>query len=302
MTETATWNNSSRPRPDGPGLIDTHCHLWDLGLAKQGGLTAEFGPIFRSFSPTDLSLVASPCRVNACVVIESGKTNDENLLLEQTAGSSSLIAAFLPYVDLANPNVERQLDAWRSNPKFRGVRARFEGHPDPEVLTRSEVLDGIARVAERGLILEFLVRAAHLEHIVKVYQQFPRLKAIIEHMAKPDVVDASDRNQWRSMMKRLASETSFTCKLSLSPRLEQISQLLRAPTKGWPVELIRPFVASLLEWFGSTRLMWGSDWPVALLMASYEDTLKAMRAAIGSIPPDEEVRLFGATAMEFYQL
>jgi L-fuconolactonase len=103
-------------------------------------------------------------------------------------------------------------------------------------------------------------------------------------------------------MKALATNTSVACKLSLSPRLEDLEPLLKATGRGWPVELIRPFVVALLEWFGPRRLMWGSDWPVALLIASYGDTLQTMRAAIGKIERREEEKLFRTTAMEFYGL
>lgn len=283
-------------------IVDAHCHLWELELAKRGGLTQEFGSIFRTFSPLDLSLVMSQSGVSACVLIESGRTDEENKTMEEMAGTSSLIGAFTPYVDLASPTLETKLDRWRRNPKFRGVRARFEGHPDPDILTQPKILDGIARLVERELILELLVQPLHLKDILRIYEQVPQLKAAIEHMAKPDIESGSDRSEWKSCMKALASHTSAVCKLSLSPRIEQIGELLRAPRTGWPIESIKPFVGSLLQWFGSNRLMWGSDWPVALLVASYKETLEAMRAAAGILQPSDEANLFGATAMSFYGL
>jgi L-fuconolactonase len=194
------------------------------------------------------------------------------------------------------------LDGWQRNPKFRGVRARFEGHPDPDILAQPEVINGIARLAERGLILEFLVRAAHLKHILALYERIPRLKAIIEHMAKPDFVGGTDRAEWRSLMQALALNTPVACKLSLSPRVEELGDLLKEPRCGWPVEMIKPFVSSLVEWFGTSRLMWGSDWPVALLVANYQDTLHAMRTALGKLEPQEEEKLFRSSGMNFYQL
>jgi len=294
--------DSDELTPDLDQGIDTHCHLWELGLAKQGGLTPAFGPIFRTFSPWDLSLVAAPCGIRACILIESGKTIEESTAMESMAASSDLIAAFAPYVDLASPSLAKELDAWSTNPKLRAVRARFEGHPDPDILARPETLRGIAKIAERGIILEFLVRSAHLKYILKIYEQIQHLKSVIEHMAKPDVEDKSDRSEWESGMKALATHTTVACKLSFSPRLEQFAGLLSAPGKGWPVEAIKPFVRSLLEWFGPARLMWGSDWPVTLLVASYRDTLRGMKAALGALEPCQETMLFRSTAAEFYRL
>ncbi|MGA8216859.1 MAG: amidohydrolase family protein [Candidatus Sulfotelmatobacter sp.] len=286
----------------GLAIIDTHCHLWELELAKRGGLTPAFGPLFRTFSPVDLSHVALPCGISACILIESGKTRDESEAMEKIAASSDLIACFAPYVDLVSPTLEQELDVWISNPKFRAVRARFEGHPDPDILARTEVLRGIAKIAERGLILELLVRAIHLKYVLKIYEQIDHLKAVIEHMAKPDIEGGIDRREWESYMRALAANTSVRCKLSFSPRVERIGELLKEPGKVWPIELMKPFVGSLLEWFGPTRLMWGSDWPVTLLVASYEETLRGMRTALGGLEPSEEACVFRTTAVEFYKL
>jgi predicted TIM-barrel fold metal-dependent hydrolase len=151
-------------------------------------------------------------------LIESGKTREESTAMENMAASSNLIAGFAPYVDLASPSLEEELDSWSTNPKFRAVRARFEGNPDPDILAREEILQGIAKIAERGIILELLVRAAHLKYILKIYERFQHLKSVIEHMAKPDLQGQSDRGEWESGMKALATDTSVACKLSFSPR------------------------------------------------------------------------------------
>jgi L-fuconolactonase len=284
------------------GIVDTHCHLWHLELARQTGLTPDFGPIFHTFSPADLSAVTFPAGVSACVLVESGTTNKENEAMEKMAASSDLIAAFTPYVDLTSPALENELDGWQRNPKFRGVRARFEGHSDPDVLARPEVVDGITKLAERGLVVELLVRAAQLKQVLKIYDKVPRLRAIIEHMAKPDFKAGSDRTEWNEYMKALATDTSAVCKLSLSPRVEELGEVLKAAGQGWPVDLIRPYVQSLLEWFGPRRLMWGSDWPIALLFASYQYTLNAMQAAVGNLAGQDEERIFRTSAIEFYHL
>jgi len=284
------------------GIVDTHCHLWHLDVARQTGLTPEFGPIFRSFSPADFCAAASPVGVSACVLVESGKTCEENKAMEMMAAGTNLIAAFTPYVDLANPALENELDGWNANPKFRGVRARFENHSDSDILTRPQVINGITKLAERGIIVELLVRTAHLKQVLKIYHKIPQLKVIIEHMAKPDFKAGSDRIEWNEYMEALASDTSAVCKLSLSPRVEQLGEVLKAPGQGWPVDLIRPYVQALLEWFGPRRLMWGSDWPIALLFASYQDTLNAMQTAIGNLARQDEERIFRTSAMEFYRL
>jgi L-fuconolactonase len=282
------------------GIIDTHCHLWKIELAQATGLTPDFGPIFRTFDPTDLSREALPCRVEQCVLIEAGKTDEENRVMAEMVASSSLIGAFAPHIEIESPTLAAQLDGWCANPKFRGVRTRFEGHPDPNILKRVEITQGLREVAARGLRFEFLVRAEHLRDILPIYEAVPNLKAVIEHMAKPDVAAGTDRDEWQTQMKALARDTSVVCKVSLSPRVEQMGDLLRNLGQGWPVERIKPYVQFLLEHFGPKRLMWGSDWPIAMLVSGYGGTLDAMRAALGPLPAADEAQIFRHTAMEFY--
>jgi L-fuconolactonase len=178
----------------------------------------------------------------------------------------------------------------------------FEGHADPDILARPSILSGLEALARRGLIFEFLVRAHHLKDILRVYERMPDLKAVIEHMAKPDVIEGSDSVEWRQQMQALAGNTKVVCKLSLSPRIEQLSQLLANPQQGWPIEQIKPYVEFLMGCFGSDRLMWGSDWPVALLVSDYAGTYRAMRQALGRLTPAVELRLFRQNALQFYGL
>jgi L-fuconolactonase len=222
--------------------------------------------------------------------------------MEQMAASSDLIGAIVPYVDLENPALEQELDHWQRNPKFRGVRSRFEGHPDLDVLSRSSTRNGLRIIAHRGLVFEFLVRSCHLTGILQIYEHIPELKGVIEHMAKPDMTAGTDRKAWRVYMKALAENTGVTCKLSLSPRVEEIGKLLSSLEQGWPVESIKPYAQFLIEYFGPHRLMWGSDWPVALLVSDYRRTYQAMREAIGTVNPNDELSLFRTTAMRFYGL
>ena len=282
------------------GIVDTHCHMWQLELARHTWLTPEFKHLFRTFEPEDLADASDQVGISMCVLIEAGKTADENRAMERMAASSELIGAIVPFVNLERPDLEEGLDYWQQNPRFRGVRMGFEGNPDPDVLARPAVVEGLRTLARRGLVFEFLVRAHHLKHIRDIYEHIPELKGVIEHMAKPDVAAGSDGAEWYLQMKALARDTNVTCKLSLSPRVEQIDELLANPGEGWPVECIKPYVHFLLEHYGSGRLMWGSDWPVALLMSDYEGTYQAMREAIGPLDSDDEVRLFRTTAMQFY--
>ena len=75
-----------------------------------------------------------------------------------------------------------------------------------------------------------------------------------------------------------------------------------ADPETWRPSDLAPYVESTLEAFGVERLMFGSDWPVCTLAASYEQVVGALRDVLGSIDPATESRLFGGTAAESYRL
>ena len=158
---------------------------------------------------------------------------------------------------------------------------RFEGDPDDDVLAKPSIVDGLRKVAGKGIIFEFLVRTQHLAHVLEACASIPELKGVIEHLAKPDMVEGTERAEWEKQMRALANNTSLHAKLSLSPRAERMDDLLANPNQGWPVEAIRPYLHLLLDEFGTSRLMWGSDWPIALVTTDYAGIYRAMREAIG---------------------
>ena len=283
-------------------IVDTHCHLWQHKLASQTWLTPKFKHLCRTFDPSDLAEACQPVGTEAVVLIESGKTRGENEAFQEMAASSSLIAAMVPYVDLNSPDLAKDLDQWQQDPKFKGVRMGFEAHADPAILQRPAIVDGIRQIAQRGLIFEFLVQSPQLGDVLDICQSIPQLKAIVEHLAKPEFENPTDISNWQRQMKALAGDTHVHCKLSLSPRQQQFDGLLKNPGKGWAVDAIRPCVEFMLEQFGCERLVWGSDWPICLLVCDYRGAWHTMKQMLSDLSEDNQARIFGENARQFYDL
>ena len=288
--------------PVGTTIVDAHCHLWRRELSEKTWLTPDLKLLFRTFDPDDLSRASGKVDVSGCVLIEAGKTPEENRRMQQMAASSPLIAAFLAYVDLENPKLAEELDDWQQDAKFRGVRMGFEGHPDPDVLKHPGVIAGLREIARRGLVFEFLVRTVHLEDVLAVCRAIPELSGVIEHLAKPDTENRSDFRQWQRQMQALAEDTNVGCKLSLSPRVEQLGDLLEHPGSGWPVRRIKPCVEFIIEHFGYDRLMWGSDWPICLLVDDYRGTWQVLDRLLAGAGDENRDKVFGQNAIRFYRL
>ncbi len=282
------------------GIVDTHVHFWQFELLRR--VWQPPPAILRTFAPEDLIDDAAAVGVNRCVLVEAGTTDEDNHALADFSASSEFVGAMIAYADLESPTLEQELADFAKIPKFRGVRMRFEGHPDPDILSRQSVIDGIRKVADQGLILEFLVDSSHLQDILRAYDQVPELKGMIEHMGKPDLRRGADRPQWRQHMRALAQETNAFCKLSIGPRVVDLEEIYAHQGQGWELEWIQPPIQYLVEQFGPDRLVWGSDWPLVLLESDYAGGLEAMRDALGPLDADDEMRLYRTTAVKFYSL
>lgn len=283
-------------------IVDTHHHLWDRKYAEMSWLNSDYGLLYDSFNASDYSDVATPVGVIRSVVVEAGNTEYDNQYLEKMADSSDVIGAFIANVELTSSTIDEDLDELQRNVKFRGVRMNMEGNPDRSILSNQAILNGLSTLSSKGLIYEFLVRTYHLSDLLKVYEKTPDLKGVINHMAKPDMANGSDQIEWQSKMKDLADNTDIYCKISLSPRQERIFELASESGASWQLESIRPYVQWLLECFGPGRLMWGSDWPIALITSGYEGIYDLMRQALGTVEKSVEDQLFKSNAFDFYRL
>jgi len=282
------------------GIIDTHCHLWRLELLRRSWTPAS--TIFRTFEAKDLAKDCNPIGVYQCVIVEAGTTAEDNQALEEVAASSELVSGIVPFIDLASSNLDEQLDYWVGQPKFRGIRMRFEDHPDPEIMTRARILEGFESVSKRRIPFDFLVTTRNLKDILTIYEHVPELKGVIEHMGKPDLRRGDDREEWSRMITVVAKHTGAFCKLSIGPRAADLEEIYASQGQGWPIRVIQPYVQLLLDQFGSERLMWGSDWPLVLLESDYRGAYQTMRSAMGQLDPVGEMQIFHDTAAQFYGL
>src|SRR5206468_11535463 len=128
---------------------------------------------------------------------------------------------------------------------FSGVRMRFEGKSDPDVVTRPHMMEGFEMLARREIPFEFLVTTKHLKDILKVYEHVPELHGVIEHMGKPDLRRGTDWNEWSQLMKALAKNSNVSCKLSIGPRAEDLAEIEANQGQGWPIDRIRPYIGLL---------------------------------------------------------
>lgn len=281
----------------GTGIIDAHHHVWDLSVRDQDWITGpELAPLRRDFSLADLEPEARAAGVTSTVLVQTVTLAEETPEFLALAEASDLVAGVVGWTDLTAPRVADALAAMRELPGGRhlvGIRHQVQGEPDPRWLVRPEVLRGLAAVAEAGLVYDLLVLPHQLQAACEAAELLPDLVLVLDHLGKPPVASGTP-GPWADALRRLGSLPNSVCKLS--------GMVTEADWDSWSVEHLRPYADTVLDAFGPDRLMFGSDWPVCRLAASYAEVVDAARALTAGLTPAERRSVFSGTAVRTYGL
>jgi L-fuconolactonase len=272
--------------------IDAHQHFWRYDPAQYPWMQ-ESWPIRRDYLPEDLTPLLSAAGLDASIAVQARQTFEESKWLLALADAAPHIAGVVGWVDLRSPQVEKQLAELDAHPKFVGVRHVVQDEPDDRFLLRADFQAGLARVYERGLVYDLLVFPRQLRAAIGLAGKFPHQKFVLDHIAKPPIRDGKI-SPWREDIRELAKWPNVWCKVS--------GMITEASWQGWKASDLRPYLDVVVEAFGPTRLMFGSDWPVCLLAGSYAQVHEIVADYSRQFTPAEQESIFGGAARAFYGL
>jgi len=275
--------------------VDAHHHLWRLGGKLDYGWLDAPGleSIRRDFGPEDLLPRLQSEGIDRSICVQTlADLEETRWALEQTK-LHPFIAGVVGWVNLRGEDCERQLEEFRGHPRFVGVRHVVHDEPDVDFIVRPKTLRGLRVLQAHSVPYDLLLRVEHLHHVPTLAQALPALRMVIDHLAKPHI--RSGRLEgWADLIRRAASFPNVFCKLS--------GMVTEADHRSWNVEQLRPYVQTVLDLFGPDRLMFGSDWPVCELAASYGRVHRSARELLGALSESENAAIFGGTATRFYNL
>lgn len=277
--------------------VDAHHHLWDLGRREQAWLDApQLEPIRRSFALADFAAASAARGVDRSILVQVLADARETFEFLALAAGSPLVAGVVGWVDLTAPDVARELARLRGGPggdRLVGIRHLVQGEADPRWLCRAEVRRGLAAVAEAGLCYDLLTLPHQLPAAIETVRALPRLTFVLDHLSKPPIASGAVE-PWAASLRELAAEPNVFCKLS--------GMVTEADQDSWTVADLRPYAETALEAFGPSRLMFGSDWPVCLVAASYDRVFDAARELTAGLSDTERDEVFGGAAARAYRL
>jgi L-fuconolactonase len=278
-------------------MVDAHHHLWDPATRDYPWMTGDHAPLRRPFTSDDLATEAGPLGVTATVAVQAATAEDETVeLLALADDPRTMVAGVVGWVDLCAPAVAERIAALRERPggeRLVGVRHPVHDEPDVEWLLRPQVLAGLRAVGAAGLSYDLLLRPAHLAVATELARQIPELRLVLDHGAKPEIA-AGGWEPWSSGLAALAAHEQVHCKLS--------GLVTEADWQSWRTQDVRRYADRLLDLFGAGRLMFGSDWPMCLLAASYREVLELALETAALLSETERAAFMGGTAVDVYGL
>jgi len=277
-------------------VVDAHQHFWDPSTAEYPWMTDELAVIRRPFTPDDLRPLLAKTGVDFTILVQTRSSLEETREFLALAAQTDFIAGVVGWVDLTDPamgSALNSLKAGRGGGSLVGIRHQVHDEDDPRWLLREDVQRGIRAVAEADLTYDLLVRTRELEAALEVARRIPEARFVIDHIAKPPIKTGA-LTEWEEAMAPFGDLANVSCKLS--------GMVTEADWANWKPDDLVPYVQRVLGWFGPDRLLFGSDWPVCLVAASYETVVDASRHALGDLPTVAGAKIFGENAIRTYQL
>ena len=274
-------------------VVDSHHHFWDVGKLDYPWMPPGENVLRRNYLPQDLAPLLERNEVSRTVVVQASHSLEEANFLLDLAEANDLVAGVVAWVDLRSPNVGSVLDELGRRPKLVGIRHQVHDEADESWLTGAEVIRGLKELEQRELTYDLLLRPPHLKYVPRLVEEVPALRMVVDHIAKP-LIAQGVMEPWASDIAAVAAIPGIYCKVS--------GMVTEADHARWSADELRPYVSHVIERFGFDRLMWGSDWPVCLLAATYDQVLRVALDAVGPVSDEERAKLMGRNAIDFYRL
>jgi L-fuconolactonase len=279
-------------------IVDSHQHFWDLDEVAYPWLVPDYGPIYRTFTPAELEPQLRAAGVERTVLVQAANSFEDTDSMLRHAARHEWIGAVVGWVPLEDHRAAAQAldERYLADPKFKGIRHLNHEEADPDWLVRPAVIDGLRVLEERGLVYEVVsVHPLHLGHVPTLAQACPGLAIVIDHLAKPPIV-RRDYAAWKADLRAAAALPNVHAKIS--------GLNTAADWQSWTAADLEEPVGFALEVFGPKRLLFGSDWPVAILAGDYARVWRETNAVLdrlGVSGPDRDA-ILGDNAASLYSI
>ncbi|WP_439581507.1 amidohydrolase family protein [Dyadobacter bucti] len=273
--------------------IDSHLHFWHYDPVKDAWITDDMAVIKNDFMPGDLLKLLEAEGITGGIAVQADQSEQETHFLLDLAAEYDFIKGVVGWVDFRAKNIEERLEYFSQFSMLKGFRHIVQAEPEDDFLLRPDFRKGIAALSSYDFTYDVLIHPRHIPYAVDFVKLFPDQKFVVDHLAKPFIKDQLF-DDWAEQMQAFAPMENVSCKLA--------GLVTEADWKNWKYGDFQKYVDKMLEIFGPDRLMFGSDWPVCLVGASYGEVCEIVRRNTASLSETERDKLWGGSCARIYNI
>ncbi|CAD5123115.1 DgyrCDS11489 [Dimorphilus gyrociliatus] len=277
--------------------VDSHFHVWSVSEFEYDFLKVEECKIlYRNISVEEYDDNRRKTPIKYSIFVQClNKCIAETEIIIKEAERHTFIKGVVAGLDITNGNLRQEIERLRSQSKLLvGIRHILDDEEE-SWLTREDVHCGLKILEEENLTFDLLLRPNLIKYAQELPKKFPKLKMVVDHMAKPNIKD-KEIEEWKSDIEKIGKYSNVYCKIS--------GLVTEADWDNWKESDFEPYIKHILDTFGLERCMFGSDWPVCrLAKADYKDVYNLYKNILRKYLNDSEVTLImGRNAIQFYGL
>ncbi len=277
--------------------IDSHHHVWDLSVRPQDWMVGEgLDAVKRNFSMDDFRANSAGTGIEKTVIVQTVMKYVETPEFLELATKDDYIAGVVGWLDIGAADAISHLEEYETLPGHEylvAIREVAHDLPDDNFLARPQVIANVRGLGKRGYAYDLLTKTPHMRAAIELVKAAPDTQFVIDHISKPRIAEGV-MEPWAEMIKELAAFPNTVCKVS--------GLTVEAKWDSWKTSDFRPYTDILLEHFGPSRLMFGSDWPVSLLASTYQEVVTLAEELTASLSESEKNDFWSGTAIRAYGL
>jgi L-fuconolactonase len=274
-------------------IIDAHQHYWEFDPVRDRWITEEMKILQKDYLPSEAEILFNQNHISGSVAVQADSSESENQFLLELATHYPFIRGVVGWIDLQSEEVEERLKYYQKFPQLKGFRHLLQGEKQRDIMLNPGFKKGIGLLNKYEFSFDLLILQDQLGFAEMLAAAFPDQRFVIDHMAKPSIKNGMIA-EWRSAMKKFASLKNVYCKIS--------GMVTEADFEFWEKDDFLPYMNTVLETFGTKRIMFGSDWPVCLQAGSYDEVKQIAEDYFRSFSYSEQSDFFGGNAISFYRL
>ncbi len=278
--------------------IDSHHHLWDLSIRPQEWMVGDgMDPVRRNFLADDLRSAISGTRIEKTILVHATTTNDETYELLALAETDPTIVGVVGWLQIDSPDAIADCEKYLQAPGasyLKGIRDVAQDLPDSNYLAKPQSIATVQQLGKMGLTYDILTKTPELKAAIELVKACPNVQFVLDHISKPYIAK-EEIEPWKSLISELAAFENVSCKIS--------GMVTEAKWNTWQTNDFAPYVDHIITSFTPQRLMFGSDWPVALLAASsYSEVVHLAESLTAKFSETENELFWLENAISAYKI